>query len=183
MSYEAWRYAAEEVTAEAAKEFSDVFKLANRAALEAPSRAEWDCQRGCAHCCHLLVEITAAEAEALSRIVTPVIRARIESAANRVAGLGPAQYRALQQPCAFLGQDGECLAYDVRPLRCRAHVSTSEPVCRRVFDGDPSTPSGSVPGDVWLATVIEAIQAGVAPETKELHTTLAGSARSDSAVI
>ena len=166
VSYEAWRYAAEEG--------GDLFELADRAARQAPSRVDWDCQRGCAHCCHLLVEITAAEGEALSRIVTPAIRARIESTADRVAGLSPAQYRALQQPCAFLGSEGQCLAYDVRPLRCRAHVSTSEPVCRRVLEGDPATPSGSVPGDPWLATVIAAIQTGAGADTSELHTVLAG---------
>ena len=175
MSYEAWRYAVEEG--------ADWFELADRAARQAPTREQWECQRGCAHCCHLLVEVTAAEAEALSRVVTPPIRARIEANAGRVAGLNPAQYRALRQPCAFLGDEGECLAYDVRPLRCRAHVSSSEQVCRRVLKGDPTTPSGSVPGDVWLATVIAAIQTGLgtgtgtgtgtAPETEELHTALA----------
>jgi len=170
VSYEAWRYAAEE----AAEEGGDFFALADRASREAPSREDWDCQRGCSHCCHLLVEVTAPEAEALLRVVTPEIRVRIDATAVRVAGLGPAEYRALQQPCAFLGEGGECLAYEARPLRCRAHVSTAEPVCRRVFERDPSTPSGSVPGDVWLATVIAAIQAGIGTKTEELHTSLAG---------
>jgi Fe-S-cluster containining protein len=169
VSYEAWRYAAEEG--------ADWSELADRAAAQAPTRENWECQRGCSHCCHLLVEVTAAETEALSRVVTPAIHARIETNAKRAAGLGPSEYRALRQPCAFLGEEGECLAYDVRPLRCRAHVSSSEQVCHRVLEGDPATPSGSVPGDVWLATVIAAIQTGLgngsASATEELHTAIA----------
>ena len=165
MSFEAWRYAAEEGR--------DPYALADEAAAQAPSRAQWDCARGCAHCCHLKVEVTPFEAEALSRIATPEITLRIRRNAAATRGLGAAAYRALRIPCAFLSDDGACLAYDVRPLRCRAHVSTSEPSCAAVLRGEEDR----APGDDWLATAVQAIHAGLGGELTELHQALAESSR------
>ncbi|MHC4849563.1 MAG: YkgJ family cysteine cluster protein [Planctomycetota bacterium] len=159
MSYEAWRYRAEEG--------SDPYALVDEAVVEAPTSAAWACERGCAHCCWLLVEVTPVEADRLTQFVTPSIAARISANAAAAKGLTPAEYR---MPCAFLDDDGNCAAYEARPLRCRAHVSASEPICRSVQIGQ--TPSGAVPGDPWLATVVAAIQRGLPGAIEELHAAL-----------
>jgi len=159
VSYEAWRYRAEEG--------EDPFLLCEAAVAEAPTRAAWACGRRCAHCCSLRVEVTGAEAARLAPFVTAPIARRIEANAAAARGLAPSAHRI---PCAFLGDDGSCLAYEARPLRCRAHVSASEPVCRAVKARE--LPGGAVPGDPWLATVVDAIQRGLGGEVRELHAAL-----------
>jgi hypothetical protein len=157
VSYEAWRYRAEEG--------EDCFALVDAAIRQAPTRSSWACRSGCAHCCWLRVEVTAVEAERLARFVTEPVARRVEANAAAADGLTPAEHR---MPCAFL-EDGRCVAYEARPLRCRAHVSASEAVCAEVREG---APSGVVPGDSWLATVVAAIQEGLGGAGEELHAAL-----------
>lgn len=167
MSFEAWRFRAEEG--------EDPYRLCDSALASAPTRPFWACARGCAHCCCLRVEVTSIEAARLSRFVTPRIAARIAANAEAARGLSPSEHR---MPCAFLDEDQTCLAYDARPLRCRAHVSSSEPSCRAVKAGE--LPGGAVPGDPWLATVVDAIQRGLGGGVRELHAAVAERLRSAS---
>jgi len=136
--------------------------------LQAPTRAAWDCRAGCAHCCFLWVEVTPREAARLAPLVTPGIARRIRENAEAARGNGPAAYR---RPCAFLSTEGSCLAYEARPLRCRAHVSADESVCAAARER--AVPTGAVPGDPWLATVVAAVQRGLGGPLVELHTALA----------
>ena len=143
----------------------------DEAAVEAPTRPQWECARGCDHCCHLLVEVTDSEIDALWPLVTGAIRERIGANALRSDGLDPADYRRAGIRCAFLGEQGDCLAYDHRPLRCRAHVSSSVTTCESVRSGD--LPGGAVPGDTWLAMAAAACQRGLGAHVRELHAALA----------
>jgi hypothetical protein len=168
-----WRYAIQEVAAEAAADeaAAHAFALMDRAVGEAPTRASWECRRGCDFCCHLLVEVTPSEIEALLPRVTQPIATRIRDRARAAEGLEPGAYRRDRIRCAFLDDAGACLAYDARPLRCRAHVSASVETCERVFRDDVT--SGAVPGDGWLASVGGAMQAGLGGALRELHAGLA----------
>jgi Fe-S-cluster containining protein len=119
---------------------------------EAPGRSAWDCARGCAHCCHLPVMATPAEvAFILHRApVTPDQRDRIEAFAGG--------------RCAFLGADDCCEIYEARPLKCRAHTSSSVKAC-----ADATRP---IPMDPWPVRVIQALHAGMREEPEELHAAL-----------
>ena len=66
--------------------------------------------------------------------------------------------------CAFLGADNTCEIYEARPLKCRAHTSTSVAAC-----ADPTRP---IPMDPWPVRVIQAVHAGMHEEPEELHTAL-----------
>ncbi len=112
------------------------------------------CEPGCAFCCHLPVLVTPGEADLLAETALrlPEVRARIERPSRR---------------CAFLGDDNRCMAYDVRPLRCRAHTSSDRAICERVHAGE--LPLASVPGDPWLRLSAEAIRRGLGEEERELH--------------
>lgn len=74
------------------------------------------CRRGCAHCCHIGVAITASEATLLAKASgrTP--------ARNVATNLQPTELLHYRNPCPFL-KNGECSVYDARPIACRTHFS------------------------------------------------------------
>jgi Fe-S-cluster containining protein len=41
----------------------------------------------------------------------------------------PEQHQEAEIPCALLSKDGRCSVYDVRPVMCRGHTSTSAQKC------------------------------------------------------
>lgn len=137
---------------------------------EAPGRGAWACEEGCNFCCHLLVTVTPSEAELLAGRLTPDAIARVEDRARRAAGLTAGEYRRARIPCALLDAAGRCSAYDVRPLKCRAHTSTSRDVCERVHRGEATT--NEIPVDSWLARAADAIRHGMNEEEEELHAAL-----------
>jgi Fe-S-cluster containining protein len=112
------------------------------------------CAAGCAFCCHLPVLVTPAEADLLAEVAwrMPDVRARIENPTRR---------------CAFLSADDRCLAYDARPLRCRAHTSSDRSTCERVHAGE--LPVAAVPPDAWLRLSADAIRRGLGGTERELH--------------
>ena len=116
------------------------------------------CAAGCAFCCHLPVLVTPGEADLLAE------------AALRLPGV-PARIEDPKHRCPFLDDDDRCLAYDVRPLRCRAHTSSDRSVCERVHAGD--APLAAVPGDPWLRLSAEAIRRGLGGEESELRIAVA----------
>ena len=161
-SLEAWRFAVEEGAS--ASESMD------EAARQAPTKAAWQCAPGCDACCHLMVLVTPREVDALLPRVTPQIAERIRTNAEAAGGLDAGAYRRMRVRCAFLDPDGRCAAYDVRPIRCRSHVSADVEICRRVFAGELN--GGAVPGDTWLQSVASAVQKGLGGEPRELHAAL-----------
>ena len=72
------------------------------------------CRRGCAHCCHIRVEMTQLEAERLGAAlgVSPNTR-------HRYLPMDEAGY-GYDTPCSFL-KDGECSIHEHRPFACRKH--------------------------------------------------------------
>jgi Fe-S-cluster containining protein len=143
-SLEALRFAAEEK--------KDA--RAAHALLDGVAQVPNACAVGCAFCCHLPVLVTPTEAELLAEVAArlPEVRARLDRPARR---------------CAFLGEGDRCVAYEVRPLRCRAHTSTDRSICERVHAGE--IPLASVPGDPWLRLSAEAIRRGLGGGEIELH--------------
>jgi Fe-S-cluster containining protein len=141
------------------------------------------CARGCSSCCHQRVELTAPEVFLLARALRSrpdaARDARIAETAAAVAGLDGRAYHRQQPPCALLGADGACTAYDVRPIACRRHHSTDAAVCAAVH-ADPTLDtlipmahslkwnlSGLVLG--WLEGLAHA---GRPPHHYELHAAL-----------
>ena len=74
------------------------------------------CRRGCAHCCHIRVEMTELEAERLGAAVgrTPNRRQLYMLVEDDAYGY--------ETPCPFLAE-GECSIYEHRPFACRKHHS------------------------------------------------------------
>lgn len=88
------------------------------------------CKAGCAHCCHIPVKITHAEAVAIGKAIgrTP---APVDSHQPAMANVF--------EPCTFL-VNSRCSIYESRPAVCRVHMNMDEDdlLCRLV-------PGASIP--------------------------------------
>lgn len=73
------------------------------------------CSAGCAHCCHIPVKITQAEAIYLGRVL---------GRAPMPTGALPPEPVILgyESPCPFL-VDNQCSVYEHRPAVCRSHLN------------------------------------------------------------
>jgi Fe-S-cluster containining protein len=119
------------------------------------------CGRGCAFCCHVHVDATPAEIEAIAEYVvstrSPAELEALALALPRATGLTHDERWAARLPCALLAADHSCSIHPVRPLRCRAFHSCDADVCREAFGG------GTEPDPVeneTLARVYDAAESG-----------------------
>lgn len=99
------------------------------------------CKAGCGWCCHQQVGVTPLEAVRLAAHIralpeTPraAITARIAELDRRTRGLTTTARLRTRLACAFLGADGGCMIYPVRPLRCRGAYSTDADFCIACHD-------------------------------------------------
>lgn len=100
------------------------------------------CRAGCDFCCHNQVELTAPEALLLgsflaarfSREFLELLLKRVEKSLSRRAGQTKVQIAAMRAelPCPLLSAS-QCLAYEVRPLMCRAMHSLEVDACQQEF--------------------------------------------------
>ena len=103
------------------------------------------CSRGCSYCCSLRVQVQPAEAFTLAawlRRTAPAGRlaaviARLRANVARTRELGEEARKRTNLPCALLGDDGACTAYEARPAQCRRYHSTSLDPCKS-FHADPT---------------------------------------------
>ena len=91
------------------------------------------CRESCAGCCHLAVHATYPETVAVAKSLTePQLNRlseyveRLKTALPELTSLKSYLKRHLQTlgPCPFLDTQGSCSVYSIRPLSCRALLST-----------------------------------------------------------
>lgn len=103
------------------------------------------CAKGCSHCCHLRVEVQPYEAFRLAAWLRAQfdaarlagVLARLRANVERTRAWGKEARKRQNLPCALLGEDGACIAYEARPAQCRRYHSTDVAPCR-AFHEDPS---------------------------------------------
>ncbi len=158
--------------------------VAEHAALDVPGEPKPACARGCSHCCHARVELTAPEVFVLARFLRehpdPERAARIATTAKALGPLDGRAHHLTQIRCALLGDAGECSAYSARPIACRRAHSTDAAVCAAVHR-DPAI-RVSVPfaatlqwntSSLVLGWLEGLAHAGRPPHHYELHAALA----------
>ena len=93
------------------------------------------CGRGCSGCCSLAVSCTLTEAvaiaESLSECQAAAVTAHALELRDRMTGIDSLKdylrmHRREMGGCPLLDADGACGIYPVRPLSCRALISTRE---------------------------------------------------------
>lgn len=89
---------------------------------------ETACRRGCSHCCHIAVGVTATEADYIGKCIG--IKATPSKHVRHVPDFAGFDY-GYHNPCTFL-VNGECSIYEHRPLACRTHynLDVDELLCR-----------------------------------------------------
>jgi hypothetical protein len=100
------------------------------------------CARGCSFCCNLRVQVQPYEAFTLAawlrRNFDPKrlenVLARLRANVARTRELGEEARKRTNIPCALLGPDGACTAYEARPSQCRRYHSTDVTPCRSFHD-------------------------------------------------
>jgi hypothetical protein len=107
------------------------------------------CRRGCAHCCHIPVTISAIEAALIRRHVrrapaTPAQAVRLDAftdLSDTMAALQALGGQTPPSPCPFL-HEGACSIYDARPMACRLllNLDDDDLLCRLVPDQEIPVP-------------------------------------------
>jgi Fe-S-cluster containining protein len=125
---------------------------AHYASVASPGDPRPACARGCSHCCHERVEVTAPEVFLLAHFLRAHADggrdARIVATARTVDGMDRQTRRQAQVPCPLLDTDGACTVYEARPIACRRAHSTYASVCAAVHR-DPSL-GLRIPSAPWL---------------------------------
>jgi Fe-S-cluster containining protein len=88
------------------------------------------CAKGCSHCCRGPVEIRPHEAQLLLEHLCSTGRRLDRDKVERQSAYTVKTWReqpAADQACVFLGDDGACTVYDLRPNTCRKLLVTSDP--------------------------------------------------------
>ncbi len=82
-----------------------------------------DCTR-CANCCKTLdIKVTTSDAERIAEHLGMATDAFVET---YLATDEDGDHKFHQQPCPFLGEDGRCRVYNVRPTDCRGYPFTDK---------------------------------------------------------
>jgi Fe-S-cluster containining protein len=87
-------------------------------AIPATISQQLQCRKGCAHCCHIGVDITELEAKVIYQYCQEN---------NITIPFEQLQTRKRTEACFFLGADNSCTIYKVRPSACRKYFSFSAP--------------------------------------------------------
>jgi Fe-S-cluster containining protein len=123
------------------------------------------CAAGCAWCCHVHVEATRVEIEAIAAHLAKTrseedlaaLREKLGERARAVEALDDQARWAARIPCALLDEGGSCSIHAVRPLRCRVFHSASAEPCRAAFAGAEDREAETIGA---LARAYETIEAG-----------------------
>jgi Fe-S-cluster containining protein len=119
---------------------------------EAPAYA---CRKGCAHCCHQSVMVTAPEVVHAAKFLhdnlteKEVRRLRDRVAARARQGDGLDNHERMDQriACSFL-MDDMCSIYPVRPLQCRGGFSEDAEYCRSLLEDREETQAALRTGEI-----------------------------------
>ena len=100
------------------------------------------CRQGCAFCCHSYVSVSSLEALLVAHTILSLpeqrrdaVIVKVHEIDERTRGLSPEERTGKGAlPCPLL-RENRCSVYAVRPLSCRAEMSTDASACERLING------------------------------------------------
>ena len=99
------------------------------------------CASGCGWCCHQQLGVSVPEAVRLAAHLAALpaderagFERRLIDTDRRTRGMTTSERARARVACAFLGADGRCMVYAVRPLRCRGVYSIDREFCIACYD-------------------------------------------------
>lgn len=112
--------------------YGDVDKLVTILKADAKERGmEISCKRGCTHCCNLFIACSHEEADLLYKTAKKkgikLSKKRLEYQARFKNDHDYFTRFGKRTKCVFLGDDGDCMVYEQRPIACRKYFVTSSP--------------------------------------------------------
>jgi Fe-S-cluster containining protein len=132
-----------------------------------PQRREVECRKGCSFCCHIGVSCTTPEAIAVANYIRALapeerepIQTRLIEREDMTRGRTKEEQFSSHIPCAFLGDDGACAVYRVRPLQCRSWNSLDRSSCESAFNSRDPAATTSIHGPA--RKIINAVMVGMA---------------------
>jgi len=102
------------------------------------------CVRGCSWCCHQLIVMTNRDdgiamletaRDRLSAAEFRDVELKLREQANRIGKLSHEEAESRRWTCPFL-RNGECSIYDVRPIACRAVISSDASCCKAMMQAE-----------------------------------------------
>ena len=114
------------------------------------------CRSGCAHCCHIGVAITKAEATRIAKETGVSLNAAAGMSVEAMRELSPQSPDVFGGPCTFLDhQTQRCSIYDNRPLQCRLLFNLDEDdlLCQLVEGGAPNVPYANAQAHHFAAAI------------------------------
>lgn len=117
--------------------FSDdlLDEISNR---DIPDIGEIACQKGCTWCCYQQVGVTTPQALHIADYIrhddATAALAALQELDDLTRGMTNIERIKVQRPCAFLGDQGACSIYPVRPFACRGANSMDADICRRTIE-------------------------------------------------
>lgn len=126
-----------------------------------------DCNKGCAHCCHLFVDVMSFEAIAIHqyvrRMLSPqeqkIIVDKVVECYDELKGQTIEEEQKLIRKCPLLNDEGKCRVYPVRPSNCAGMVSPDSNLCEEwKMTGDDI--QMETPGKIanWRAVEMQALK-------------------------
>lgn len=91
------------------------------------------CRPGCAYCCYHPIMISVLEAIPIYGYLqkwglwTDELKKRLKETSDLQYGTSFETWLYAMIPCPLLTAEKKCMAYDARPLICRAYLATSDP--------------------------------------------------------
>jgi Fe-S-cluster containining protein len=90
------------------------------------------CKRKCSGCCRRMIHITVAEAIVLQGHLEkagtwPAVLQKCSQMLASVRNSNSLAWFRMNVACPVLSEDGDCLAYSVRPATCAVHFALSDP--------------------------------------------------------
>jgi len=133
-----------------------------------------DCTKGCAHCCHMAVDISEFEFPFLRQTLSKLsvknkeeIKKRAKFRLDTHKDLTFNERLTAFTPCPLLSEKNTCMIYEGRPMNCREFTSPDVKLCEKMINKEKDEEIKQLYGSKALSTVFDV--AGLLAKSENLY--------------